>query len=75
MMGGNGGNSGCVSAAAAAAAAAASGDEQGALDWVTPPATDAPCAEEYGCCNRNTDECSIDVSDFGEVRDTPEEVD
>lgn len=50
-------------------------EEQGALDWVAPPTTDAPCAEEYGCCNRNPDECGIDVSDLGEVRDTPEEVD
>ncbi|KFY43500.1 hypothetical protein V494_01938 [Pseudogymnoascus sp. VKM F-4513 (FW-928)] len=51
------------------------GGGERALDWVAPAATDAPRAEEDGGCNRDSDQCGVDISDLGEVRDAPEEVD
>lgn len=50
------------------------GKQQRALDRIALTASDAPSSKEDGACDCDTYECSINVANFREPSNPPEEV-
>lgn len=50
------------------------GEEERAFDWIAATTSNPPGTQNDGACDRDSNQGGIDVGDFGELQNTPEEV-
>lgn len=51
------------------------GEEERAFDGVSATTANTPSTQNDGACDRDTNQGGINIGNFGELQDTPEEID